>query len=316
MSKLAFLYPGQGSQRIGMGSELRASRSDLFDKHMDRAGAAAGLPISTYCLEGPEEVLTQTQVAQPALFALSLALTEVAFELGLRPDFVAGHSLGEYTAAVVSGSLDAEDGMPLVAQRGKLMAEIQAERPGSMAAIIGLPADLLANLCQAASEAGVVRLANLNTPTQIVVSGEAAGVEALMELARSNGAERVVKLQVGAAFHSPLMETVQSRLGETMAGMTWKDPATPLASNASGELVSTGQQVRDALVAQIASPVQWVACVRKLREAGCTAFLELGSGRVLTGLVRQIDPDFEGAAADTPQKIARFAEARAAAAQS
>jgi [acyl-carrier-protein] S-malonyltransferase len=295
-----------------MGSDLRATRPELFDKYMGRADAAAGLPISQYCLEGPEEALTQTQVAQPALFALSLALAEVAVELGLKPDFVAGHSLGEYTAAVASGALEVEAGMPLVAQRGKLMAEVQAERPGSMAAIIGLPAEQLADLCQTASDHGVVRLANLNTPTQVVVSGETAGVEALMELAKDAGAERVVKLQVGAAFHSPLMESVQSRLREVMNGLQWTDPSTPLVSNASGEVVSTAAGVNQALVAQIASPVQWVACVRKLREAGVTSFLEIGSGRVLTGLVRQIDPEAETTAADTPAKLAKFAEARKA----
>jgi [acyl-carrier-protein] S-malonyltransferase len=311
MSQLAFLFPGQGSQRVGMGSDLRANRPELFDKHMDRAEAASGLPIARYCLEGPEEMLTQTQVAQPALFALSLALTDVAVEHGLRPAFVAGHSLGEYTAAVVSGALDAEAGIRLVAERGRLMAQIQEERPGTMAAIIGLPAEQLADLCKSASASGLVTLANLNTPTQIVVSGEAAGVEALMELARNAGAEKTVRLQVGAAFHSPLMETVQARLGEVMNQLSWKEPSIPLVSNASGAVVTTADEVHQALVAQIASPVQWVACVRQLRQAGCDTFLELGSGRVLTGLVRQIDPDAETAAADTPQKIARFAEGRA-----
>jgi [acyl-carrier-protein] S-malonyltransferase len=311
MSQLAFLFPGQGSQRVGMGSDLRANRPELFEKHMDRAEAASGLPIARSCLEGPEEMLTQTLVAQPALFALSLALTDVAVEYGLRPAFVAGHSLGEYTAAVVSGALDAEAGIRLVAERGRLMAQIQEERPGTMAAIIGLPAEQLADLGKSASASGQETLPNLNTPTQIVVSGEAAGVESLMELARNAGAEKTVRLQVGAAFHSPLMETVQARLGEVMNQLRWKEPSIPLVSNASGAVVTTADEVHQALVAQIASPVQWVACVRQLRQAGCDTFLELGSGRVLTGLVRQIDPDAETAAADTPQKIARFAEGRA-----
>jgi [acyl-carrier-protein] S-malonyltransferase len=315
MTKLAFLYPGQGSQRVGMGNELHTIRPELFAKYVERADAVSGLPISRYSLEGPEEALTQTQVAQPALFALSMALTDVAFEHKLRPDFVVGHSLGEYTAAVVSGALDFEAGLHLVSERGRLMADIQAERPGTMAAIIGLPAELLAELCTTASAKGLVTLANLNTPTQIVVSGEAAGVEALMELARSNGAEKTVRLQVGAGFHSPLMQTVQARMGDLMKDVRWNDPSIPLVSNASGSVVTSADGVHRALVAQIASPVQWVACVRKLREEGCDTFLELGSGRVLTGLVRQIDPDVETTAADTPQKIARFVQGRTASVQ-
>jgi [acyl-carrier-protein] S-malonyltransferase len=273
------------------------------------------LPISRYCLEGPEEMLTRTDVAQPALFALSVALAEVAFEEGLRPDFVAGHSLGEYTAAVVSGALDVDAGMRLVVERGRLMAAVQTERPGTMAAIIGMSAEVLSTLCEAASASGQVTLANLNTPNQIVVSGEVAGVEALMELARANGAEKVVRLQVGAAFHSPLMETVQTDLGKVMGDLTWHDPSIPLVANASGNILSEGQQIHQALIAQIASPVLWVDCVRALRQAGVSAALELGSGRVLSGLVRQIDRDIETTAADSPARIARFVQAQAVSTQ-
>jgi [acyl-carrier-protein] S-malonyltransferase len=314
MSKLAFLFPGQGSQRVGMGSDLRATRPDVFEAHLNRADAVSGLPITRYCLEGPEETLTETQVAQPALFAVSMALAEIAREEGLQPDLVAGHSLGEYTAAVVAGAIDVEAGLRLVAERGRLMAEIQAERPGAMAAIIGLSAEQLGTLCDEASVAsgGLVRLANLNTPTQIVVSGETAAVDALMEAARANGADKAVRLQVGAAFHSPLMEPVQKRMAELMADVAWRDPTIPLVSNASGQIVSTGDAVHEALVAQNASPVQWVACVTTMREAGCESFLELGAGRVLTGLVRQIDRETDVTAADSPPKIARFAQGRAA----
>jgi [acyl-carrier-protein] S-malonyltransferase len=312
VSKIAFLYPGQGSQKVGMGSDLLAARPELFDAYFARADEAAGQPIRQYALEGPIESLTETNVAQPALFAMSLAMTEAARELGLGPDFVAGHSLGEYTAAVASGALSPEEGMPLVAERGRQMAAAQSERPGSMAAIIGLPAERLSELCaQASDEAGLVTLANLNTSSQIVVSGEKAGVDRVVELAPEAGAERAVPLQVGAAFHSELMKPVQARLAERMQSLTWREPEVPLASNASGQLVSWAEGVNEALVAQIASPVRWVECVETLSEAGATTFLELGSGRVLTGLVRQIlGPDVDAFAADSPKKLEAFAESR------
>ena len=308
MGKTAFLFPGQGSQKVGMGSDLLEARPELFERFVDKAGEVAGLPLRELCLEGPIEELTRTDVAQPALFALSLAVNELANESGLEPDYVAGHSLGEYTAAVVSGSLEPEDGMALVAERGRLMAGAQSERPGAMAAIIGLPADRVSELCETASEAGSVSPANLNTPTQIVCSGEEAAVLKLLELAEEAGADKAIRLQVGAAFHSVLMEPVQRRLGETMEGLGWKDPATPLVGNASAELKTTGEQVKEALVAQIASPVLWVDCVGTLVENGCDTFLELGSGRTLSGLVRQIDPEVETFSADSPKKLSKFVE--------
>jgi [acyl-carrier-protein] S-malonyltransferase len=308
VGKIAFLFPGQGSQKVGMGADLLEAQPEVFDRYLEQADAASGLPIRKLCLEGPIEELTATDAAQPALFATSLAVTEVAREQGLRPEFVAGHSLGEYTAAVASGALSAEDGMQLVSERGRLMAGIQLERPGAMAAIIGLPQERVEELCSEASSEGSVAPANLNTPAQIVCSGEEAAVEKLLELAEAAGAEKAVRLRVGAAFHSVLMEPVQRRMAEKMEGVTWSDPEVPLVGNASAALKTSADEVREALIAQIASPVLWVDCVRTLIDQGCDTFLELGSGRTLSGLVRQIEPEVETFAADSPKKLGKFAE--------
>jgi [acyl-carrier-protein] S-malonyltransferase len=308
MGNTAFLFPGQGSQKVGMGSDVLEARPEVFDRYLDAADAASGLPVRQLCLEGPIEELTKTEVAQPALFATSLAVLELARESGLRPDYVAGHSLGEYTAAVASGAVDLDVGMELVSLRGRLMAEIQSERPGAMGAVIGLPSEQVEDLCARASEHGSVAPANFNTPTQIIVSGEEAPVLKVIELAEEAGADKALRLQVGAAFHSELMEPVQRLLGETMDRLDWKDPQVPLVGNATGELKTTGDEVHEALRAQIASPVLWVSCVETLVDNGCDQFLELGSGRVLSGLVRQINQDVETFAADGPKKLGKFAE--------
>ena len=297
-----------------MGSELLESAPDVFDRYLDHADRASGLAIRRLCLEGPIEELTATEVAQPALFATSLAIAHVACERGLDPAFVAGHSLGEYTAAVASGSLPLDDGMRLVALRGRLMAEIQSERPGAMAAIMGLSADQVDDLCAQVSAVGLVAPANLNTESQIVCSGEVDAVLALIDAAERAGADRAVRLQVGAAFHSELMRPVQHQMSQALAEADWKDPRTLLVANADGEVKQTAEAICDALVAQIARPVLWIDCVRTLRKQGCDTFLELGSGRTLSALIRQIDREApsdspaQTFAADAPAKLDRFAE--------
>jgi [acyl-carrier-protein] S-malonyltransferase len=297
---LAFLYPGQGSQKVGMGAALRASDPALFERFLGLAEELSELPIRKLCLEGPADELTRTEVSQPALLALSLALTEVARSEGLEPDLVAGHSLGEFAAAAACGALAPEDAMRLVVLRSRAMAAVQAERPGAMAAVLGLDALVVGALC---ARAGEVAIANLNAPGQIVVSGACEAVQALCELVEAAHG-RAVRLPVGGAFHSPAMAPVRAALERATADLEWRRPRIPMASNAYGCLLTDPDAIRAALVAQVSAPVGWVDCMHALRAAGATSFVELGPGRVLTGLARAIDRSLPVTSADSRAKLA------------
>lgn len=310
MGKIGFLYPGQGSQKVGMGKELLQSEPELFERYLVQSDQVTGEPISRLCLEGSPNELSQTQIAQPALFAYSLALTEYASRLGLVPDMVAGHSLGEYTAAVAAGAISFHGGLALVSKRGRLMKRVQDERPGAMAAVFGLVKEVLELLCQDISQHHLVQVTNWNAPGQLVVSGTEHGVLQVIEKIGARGEGKAIRLPVKGAFHSSLMGTVQDAMHELTDTLHWHDTTIPLVSNVSGTTLTRGADIRQELVKQITSPVQWVLCVERLVANGCDTLIELGSGQVLTKLVSLIAPQVTVQAIDTPAKLEAFVKVR------
>ncbi|GHO48034.1 malonyl CoA-acyl carrier protein transacylase [Ktedonospora formicarum] len=298
-----------------MGKELLRSHPVLFKRYVMQSDRVSGELVSRISLMGSIEQLSQTHIAQPALFTYSLALTEYARQLDLRPNMVAGHSLGEYTAAVAAGALSFQEGLELVCKRGHLMKAAQDEHPGAMAAIVGLPKNELEPICQEISRRDLVQVTNWNAPEQLVVSGTMSGVQRLTELLSIRKGITVLPLSAKGAFHSSLMIGVQKQIREETSKLNWRNSDVPLVANATGKPLTQGSEIQQELIEQIASPVQWVLCMQELIANGCDTFIELGAGQVLTKLVRKIAPQATALAIDTPDKLEQYIQSRQVATQ-
>jgi [acyl-carrier-protein] S-malonyltransferase len=288
MTKIAFIYPGQGSQTIGMGESFLADETSR--EFFNSADQELGLELSKLMLEGPQEELTLTYHAQPALLTVSSMITERLNRAGIFPDYTAGHSLGEYSALVASQVMTFENAVSIVHNRGLFMNEAVPAGEGAMAAILGMDSkDLQKITNEVTDRIGVVQLANLNCPGQIVISGTKAGVEEACAVAKASGAKRAIPLDVSGPFHSELMRPASQHLSEVLSKAFLEDAKIPVISNVKAEPESNAAQIQDLLVRQLYSPVLWEQSVRQLIELGVTVFVEIGPGKVLSGLVKKVD---------------------------
>ena len=287
-SSIAFLFPGQGSQSVGMGK-------DLYDRYpsargtFEEADEAVGTKLSQLCFEGPEEQLKRTENTQPAILTVSVAAWRVLDEKGIKPAFAAGHSLGEYSAHVASGTISFADAVQTVRNRGKYMQEAVPVGTGAMAAILGMGLDAVGEICAAAAQGQVCEPANINSPEQIVISGDAAAVERGVKIAQERGAKRAIILPVSAPFHCSLMKPAQERLAADLQQLKFSAPKVPVVSNVYARPVEEAAAAREALVRQVTGSVRWSESMQWLIQHGVQTFVEVGPGKVLCGLMRQID---------------------------
>lgn len=302
MPVTAFLFPGQGSQTPGMGRDLAGKHPEARSV-FERADEALGFPLSQLCFEGPAEALRQTENTQAAILATSVATLAVLRARGVEPDFVAGHSLGEYSALVCAGAIGFEDALRLVRKRGRFMQMAVPDGVGAMAALLGIDAEAAESICREAADGQVVSPANLNTPSQTVIAGHAEAVGRAVSLAKAAGAKGAVLLQVSAPFHCSLMAPAGSRLAPYLAETRFRDLKIPLINNWQAGEIRSGSEARRGLRRQISSPVLWERIVRHLVSRKVDRFVEVGPGRVLTGLMRGIDRKIRSRSTHTPAAV-------------
>lgn len=287
---IGLVFPGQGSQSVGMGQALYDAHPSLKPVY-DEASTVLGYDVAELCFTGPAERLNLTEFTQPALLVSSVAAWKLFEPVGIRPVAVAGHSLGEYSALVAAGGVSFRDAVGLVQKRGRYMSEAVAPGAGLVAALLGLAAETVKDVCRLASSEGVVAAANFNSPGQVVIAGEKAAVERAIELAKAQGCKKAIPLPVSVPVHTPLMQQAADRLAQDLATVRWSDLSAPLVNNAEAKAISRAQEIQPSLVRQLPSSVLWEDTVQTMGRMGVTTFVEIGPGTVLTGLIRRILPD-------------------------